>query len=89
MAPRSIVARVTPSLVAGFDTYGFDDKGGFAELGRVKAGDLPGKEMWIGGELARSLPDAERQRLTAEGVHLFDSPQVLLDEIGRAAFVEA
>jgi CRISPR-associated protein Cst2 len=89
MAPRSIIARLTPSLVAGFDTYGFDEKGGFPELARIKAGDLPGKEFWIGGELARSLPDAEKTRLKAEGVHLEDSPQTLLDTIGKAAFVEA
>ena len=89
MAPKSLVARLTPSLVAGFDTYGFDEKGGFPELARIKAGDLPGREIWIGGELVRTLPEAERARLTAEGVHLFDSPQTLLEEIGKAAFVGA
>jgi CRISPR-associated protein Cst2 len=89
MAPRSIVARVTSSLVAGFDTYGFNEKGGFSELDRVKAGDLPGKEMWIGGELARTLPGDEKERLKTEGVHLVDNPQALLDEIAKAAFVEA
>jgi CRISPR-associated protein Cst2 len=89
MAPRSIVARLTPSLVAGFDTYGFDDKGGFPELSRVKAGDLPGREVWLGGEIVRTLPADERKRLEGEGVHLYDSPQVLLEKIGEAAFAEA
>ncbi|MCC6557865.1 MAG: type I-B CRISPR-associated protein Cas7/Cst2/DevR [Polyangiaceae bacterium] len=89
MAPRSIVARLTPSLVAGFDTYGFDDKGDFSELARIHAGDLPGKEIWLGGEIVRGLPDQEKKRLQAEGVHLFDSPQALLEEIAKAAFVEA
>jgi CRISPR-associated protein Cst2 len=28
MAPRSVVARLPPQLVAGFDTYGFNDRGG-------------------------------------------------------------
>ncbi|HRI06224.1 MAG TPA: type I-B CRISPR-associated protein Cas7/Cst2/DevR, partial [Nannocystaceae bacterium] len=31
MAPRSLVARLTPSLIAGFDTYGFDEHGHFPE----------------------------------------------------------
>lgn len=89
MSPRSVVARLTPSLVAGFDTYGFDDKGGFPELARVKAGDLPGKEIWLGGEIVRSMPEAERKRLEAEGAHLFESPQALLEKIGDVAFSEA
>jgi CRISPR-associated protein Cst2 len=89
MAPRSIVARLTPSLVGGFDTYGFDEKGGFPELARIKPGDLPGKEMWLGGELARTLPEAEKAHLVTEGVHVYDNPQALLDAIGKAAFVEA
>lgn len=37
MAPKSIIARLTPNLVAGYDTYGFDDKGQFPELERIKA----------------------------------------------------
>lgn len=89
MAPRSIVARLTPSLVCGFDTYGFDERGGFAELGRVKAGDLPGKEMWLGGELVRAMAADERKRLEAEGAHLFESPQALLEQIGDVAFAES
>ena len=30
MAPKSIVARLTPCLVAGFNTYGFDETGNFS-----------------------------------------------------------
>jgi CRISPR-associated protein Cst2 len=86
MAPRSIVARLTPSLVAGFDTYGFDEKGGFPELSRVKADDLPGAEMWLGGELVRGLAEAERTRLQTEGAHLFENPQALLEAVGEAGF---
>src|SRR5262245_18050393 len=59
MAPASIVARLTPSLVAGYDTYGFDDKGGFADLvggrSRVNSSDLPGAEFWIGREIVRKM----------------------------------
>ncbi|HYL99185.1 MAG TPA: type I-B CRISPR-associated protein Cas7/Cst2/DevR, partial [Blastocatellia bacterium] len=35
MAPASVVARLTPSLVAGYNTYGFDEDGKFPELSRI------------------------------------------------------
>ena len=75
MAPRSFVARLTPSLVCGFDTYGFDRDGHFPELARIKAGDLPGGEFVVAGALARDVEAAERARLVAEGVRFFDNPQ--------------
>jgi CRISPR-associated protein Cst2 len=78
MAPKSIVVRVTTSLVAGFNTYGFDDQGFFPELSRISANDLPGNEFILGGELVRNLTDEERQRLLAEGVQLFENPQAAL-----------
>lgn len=89
MAPRSIVARLTPRLVAGYDTYGFNERGEFPELSRIHANDLPGKEFWLGGEIVRNLPAKERTRLESEGVQLFESPQVLLERIGPAAFEAA
>lgn len=88
MAPRSIVARLTPSLVAGFDTYGFDESGAFPELKRLHAGDLPGSEFWIGGALARDLREQgadEFKRLSGLGVHFHDNPQQLLRDLGAAA----
>lgn len=78
MAPRSLVARLTPSLVGGFDTYGFDRNGHFPELSRIHGGDLPGAEFVIAGALARELDSAEKQRLTSEGVRFFDNPQAAL-----------
>jgi CRISPR-associated protein Cst2 len=93
MAPRSLVARLTPSLVAGFDTYGFrqasDDRVSFPELARITASDLPGHEFWIGGEIVRSFPADERARLTAAGAHLYDNPQRLLADLADAAFGKA
>jgi len=86
MAPRSVVARLTPWLVAGFDTYGFAEDGSFPELRRIGADDIPGEEMWIGGEIVREMDAAERERLTKEGVHLYESPQALLSALGAAAF---
>jgi CRISPR-associated protein Cst2 len=84
MAPKSVVARLTPNLIAGYDTYGFDEKGGFPELSRINADDLPGNEFWIGGEIVRNLPPAEKTRLEAEGVILRDNPQKLLTELAGA-----
>lgn len=84
MAPKSVVARLTPNLIAGYDTYGFDEKGEFAELSRINANDLPGNEFWIGGEIVRNLPPTEKKRLEAEGVTLRDNPQKLLTELADA-----
>lgn len=85
MAPQSIVARLTPSLVAGFNTYGFDEQGGFVDLSRIHEQDLPGDQFWIGGELARSLATNAKSALTSAGVHFFDSPQRLLAELSKQA----
>jgi CRISPR-associated protein Cst2 len=82
MAPRSLVARLTPSLVAGFDTYGFDVGGSFSELRRIHKNDLPGSEFVVAGALARELPTEERGRLDAEGVRFFDNPQAALRQLG-------
>lgn len=82
MSPKSIVVRLTPNLIAGFDTYGFDEKGDFMELKRINENDLPGNEFWIGGELARNMDATEKTRLTNLGVHFYDNPQVLLEKVG-------
>jgi CRISPR-associated protein Cst2 len=81
MAPKSIVARLTPNLVAGYDTYGFNENGEFPELTRIKASDLPGDEFWIGGEIVRSLSLEQQEYLENEGVHLYENPQKLLADI--------
>lgn len=83
MAPASIVARLTPSLVAGFNTYGFDEQGWFGELERIKQDDLPGAEFWVGGEVVRKMTAEERARLKAERVRLYDNPQRLLADVAE------
>ncbi len=83
MSPRSLVARLTPALVAGFDTYGFDRDAGFPELSRVKAGDLPGSELVVAGALARDMDPRERERLVGEGVRFFDNPQAALIKLAE------
>ncbi|OLP20443.1 type I-B CRISPR-associated protein Cas7/Cst2/DevR [Leptolyngbya sp. 'hensonii'] len=84
MAPRSIVLRLTPNLVAGYDTYGFDEQGGFSELERIKASDLPGGEFWIGGEIVRNIKPEQQDYLENEGVHLYENPQKLLADVADA-----
>jgi CRISPR-associated protein Cst2 len=84
MSPSSIVARLTPNLVAGYDTYGFDEMGDFAELERINKNDLPGDEFWVGGEIVRNLTADERKRLESEKVKLCDNPQKLLAKISEA-----
>lgn len=83
MTPRSIVARLTKNLVAGYDTYGFDEHGNFQELDRINDEDLPANEFWIGGELARNMEPTKKQKLKDAGVHFYDNPQKLLTEIGE------
>ncbi|AFZ31568.1 CRISPR-associated autoregulator, Cst2 family [Gloeocapsa sp. PCC 7428] len=81
MAPKSIIARLTPNLVAGYDTYGFNENGEFLELNRIKASDLPGDEFWIGGEIVRSMSPEKREYLENEGVRLYENPQKLLADL--------
>lgn len=83
MAPRSLVARLTASLVGGFDSYGFKRDGDFSELDRIKPGDLPGREFVVAGALARDMDSARRTRLETEGVRFFDSAQAALLQLAK------
>jgi CRISPR-associated protein Cst2 len=84
MSPASIIVRLTPSLVAGYNTYGFDESGNFAELSRIDKRDLPGNEFWLGGEIVRKMASQDRQRLENEGVRLYENPQKVLTDITEA-----
>jgi CRISPR-associated protein Cst2 len=83
MAPRSIIVRLTPSLVAGYDNYGFQEDGNFKELNRLINGELPGQEFWLGGEIVRQMPEDIKQKLLDRQVNLQASPQKLLDEVSQ------
>jgi CRISPR-associated protein Cst2 len=83
MGPRSIIIRLTSSLVAGFDNYGFQEDGSFKELDRLVDGEFPGEEFWLGGEIVRKMAEDIKQKLAARKVHLIDSPQKLLDEVSQ------
>ncbi len=75
MAPRSIVIRVTRSLVAGYESYGFNLQGQFPELRRVLNKDLPGSEFLVGGEVSRSMSAELKKEMGATGVTFEDNPQ--------------
>lgn len=83
MAPRSLVARLTASLVGGFDSYGFKRDGDFPELDRIKPGDLPGPEFVVAGALARDMDPARRTGLETEGVRFFDNAQAALLQLAK------
>jgi CRISPR-associated protein Cst2 len=84
MSPKSIVARLTPSLVAGYNTYGFDEQGQFTDLPRINATDLHPSEFWIGGELARSMEASQKKQLADAGVTFYDNPQMMIAELAEA-----
>jgi CRISPR-associated protein Cst2 len=83
MAPASIVVRLTDRMVPGFDSYGFhvDEKGAVSMpevIDGIKNGDYPGGEFYIGGEIVKQMPDAERAALEGKGVRLSRMPDKAL-----------
>ena len=65
--------RLTPSMVAGYDTYGFRPDGSFPELvNGILAGDYPGNEFYMAGNLVKqAMPEETQSELRVKGVHLF------------------
>lgn len=87
MAPASIIARLTPSLVAGYQTYCFKPDGTPPDVViDILAGDYPGKEFYLGGEIVkRGLSKEQLDGLTEKGVTLDRNPQKLLTVIAEKA----
>jgi CRISPR-associated protein Cst2 len=82
MAPASIVVRLTNSLVAGYRTYCFKMDGRPDLIDDILAGDYPGSEFYLGGELVkRELPADVQQGLKARGVTLERDPRKLLEVV--------
>ena len=90
MAPASIVLRLTPQLVAGYDTYGFKIKDGkhlFSEvLEGIVEGDYPGEEFFVGGKMVKEMEKKELEDLKGRGVTLERNPQKVLELVGEKAF---
>lgn len=79
MAPESLIVRLTPKLVAGYNTYCFKTDGVPDVLSDILAGDYPGGEFYLGGEIVkRGLTKEQADGLTVKGVTLDRDPQKLL-----------
>jgi CRISPR-associated protein Cst2 len=87
MAPASLVLRLTPQLVAGYDTYGFTIQEGKHRLPEVVegllAGDYPGNEFFLGGKLVKAMDENTLTTLENKGVTLDRNPQRLLDAVAK------
>lgn len=97
MAPASVVVRLTQSLVAGFNTYGFEiADGGRHALPEIVQGlrvgaqaaeaDYPPAEFYLGGKIVRDMDEKTATSLKTRGVTLDRSPQRLLGMVAEAAF---
>jgi CRISPR-associated protein Cst2 len=87
MAPASIVVRLTPSLVAGFNTYCFRPEGKLPEvIDDILKGDYPGKEFFLGGELVkRGIPEDKQEMLRKLDVKLERDPRRVLEIVADRA----
>lgn len=85
MAPASIALRLTESLVAGYDIYGFRPDGTLPEIVEgIIAGDYPGEEFYLGGRLIREvLPKETIRSLSDKKTHLYRRPDHALDAVAR------
>lgn len=95
MAPASIVVRLTESLVAGYNTYGFQAVGQapkdvhtFPEVVDGILHDPPdyaGKEFYFGGKLVKDMDEKSQADLKKAGVTLERDPRKLLDVVATKA----
>ncbi len=90
MAPASIVVRLTPMLVAGYGTYGFeiDEKGKhtFPEvLEGILKDDYPGKEFFVGGKIVKDMEEKTSKGMSEKGVTLERNSQRLLEKVAEMA----
>jgi len=90
LAPASIVLRLTPQLVAGYDTYGFkpdDDAYRLPEItAGIREGDYPGDEFYLGGKLVKDMDEDLRKALEDKGATLDRSPQRLIETVSDRMF---
>jgi CRISPR-associated protein Cst2 len=86
MAPASIVIRLTNSLVAGYETYGFKQDGSFPELiDGILHDDYPGNEFYLGGQLVKNvLTEDVVQQLNGKGVKTFRMANQALDAVAAS-----
>lgn len=79
MAPASIVIRLSESLVAGYNTYGFTKEGDFPEvIDGIRNDDYPGNEFFIGGKIVKDMSEEDAQALRGQNVELDRNAQHLI-----------
>jgi len=85
MAPASIVIRLSDSVVAGYDTYGFREDGSFPEVvDGILHDDYPGKEFYFGGQIVKqALDDCVKKQLEEKSVNLFRMAYQTLDAVAE------
>lgn len=93
MAPASIVIRVTDSLVAGYETYGFKADGSFTEVvDGILHDDYPGNEFYMGGCLVKEVlqsnvgmapSESIEKKLQGKGVNTFRMANQALDAVAK------
>ena len=84
MAPASIVIRLSESLVAGYNTYGFTKEGDFPEVtDGIRKGDYPPDEFFIGGKIVKEMSEEDAQTLKERKVTLDRSAQRLIDTVTK------
>jgi CRISPR-associated protein Cst2 len=82
MAPASIVIRLSESLVAGYNSYGFTKDGDFPEVIQgILKGDYPGAEFFIGGKIVKDMAETTQNDLEAKKVTLDRGAQRLIDTV--------
>jgi CRISPR-associated protein Cst2 len=86
MAPASIIVRVSDSLVAGYNTYGFTKEGDFPEVTEgILKGDYPGNEFYIGGQIIKDMPEKKQEALKEKKVILDRNAQRLIATVTAKA----
>ena len=90
MAPASIVARLTDSLVAGYRTYCFKQDGCPDLIDDILKDDYPGSDFFLGGELVKhDLREDVQKALKDRGVTLERDPRKLLEVVAKKFVGEA
>ena len=84
MAPASIVIRLSESLVAGYNTYGFTKEEDFPEVtDGIREGDYPGDEFFIGGKIVKKMSEEAAQTLKEQKVTLDRNAQRLIATVTK------
>ncbi len=84
MAPASIVIRLSASLIAGYNTYGFTKDGDFPEVtDGIRKEDYPGDEFFIGGKIVKDMSEEDAQALKDKQVTLDRSAQRLIATVTK------